>query len=68
VNAAEREIVIALRVEVEQRVRRCPGCGGAGRLRAAPGVMRRCPLCRAALKVLDESARLLSDAGAASSS
>jgi hypothetical protein len=55
VNGLEREVVIDLRLELEQRVRSCPGCLGAGRLRSG----RPCPLCRRARQAIAASEPLL---------
>jgi hypothetical protein len=53
---AEREIVVSLRLELEQRLRGCVACGGSGQLSRS---RRACPLCRRAVEALQASDAML---------
>jgi len=59
VTSAEREVIVALRVELEQRLRGCVACSGSGQLSRGH---RACPLCRRAIAALQASDEMLRSA------
>jgi hypothetical protein len=58
-TAQERAVIVRLRAELGNYVRKCPGCLGAGLRRPSSCEVRPCRLCQAARAAIAASDQML---------